>query len=108
MLTRELAEKVLKELAVSMYEYCINDLKLNQEQATKLVQKEIKDLSLKREKEKEQLLEASKLRDDKKQESELLKDELSNLLSKDLLQVVEEIERPEGRVGLTLQLVKPS
>ena len=33
MLTRELAEKVLKELAVSMYEYCINDLKLNQEQA---------------------------------------------------------------------------
>ena len=34
MLTRELAEKVLKELAVSMYEHCINDLKLNQEQAT--------------------------------------------------------------------------
>ena len=29
MLTRELAEKVLKELAVSMYEHCINDLKLN-------------------------------------------------------------------------------
>lgn len=66
---------------------------LSQEQATKVAHKEIKELTLKREKEKKQLLEASERRDEKKQETELLKDELSNLLSKDLLQVVEEIER---------------
>lgn len=36
MTTRELAKKVLKELAASMYEYCINEKKLNNEEATRL------------------------------------------------------------------------
>lgn len=35
MITRELAEKVLKELAISMYEYCVNEKKLDDNEATK-------------------------------------------------------------------------
>ena len=36
MITRELANKVLKELAISMYEYCVNDKKLDEKEATNL------------------------------------------------------------------------